>query len=169
MQQARTAITAARTTGAATYARDEFTAAQDALTQAERAVTDRDYRLALNRALDSRERAQTAAKEAAGNKAAARADADRLLTQAAAALRAARPAAPRGKSKPTPARAPAKNAAAVLHSHLVDDEAAVQEARAAFAAEDYAAVMARLPAIIEDLRRVDTTDLPAPTTGRQRR
>ena len=55
MQQARSAIAVARTTGAETYARDEFTAAQDALAQAERAVRDRDYRLALNRALDSRE------------------------------------------------------------------------------------------------------------------
>src|SRR4029077_14429983 len=48
MQQAQSAIDAARTGGADQYARDEFTAAQDALKRAQEAVTERDYRLALN-------------------------------------------------------------------------------------------------------------------------
>jgi len=164
MQQARSAIAAARTTGAETYARDEFTAAQDALTQAERAVRDRDYRLALNRALDSRERAQTAATEAGDHKALARADADRLLIQAAAALADAR-----RTSIPIPPRVSARTAATVPHAHVADDEVAVQEARAAFGAENYAAVTAALPAIIEDLQRVThDTEVPTQTTGRRR-
>ena len=64
MQQAQGAIDAARAAGADQYARDEFTAAEDALKRAHEAVDQRDYRQALNNALDARERAQTAAKEA---------------------------------------------------------------------------------------------------------
>ena len=47
--------------GAAT----EYTAATQALKQANDAVTERDYRLALNYALESREQAQNAARTAA--------------------------------------------------------------------------------------------------------
>ena len=64
IQQAIGAIDAARAAGAAEYAAEDFTAAQDALTRANDAVELRDYRLALNHALDSRERAQNAAKMA---------------------------------------------------------------------------------------------------------
>src|SRR3954449_13445947 len=77
MQQAQGAIDAARAAGADQYAREEFTAAQEALKHANEAVADRDYRLALNYALDSRERAQNAAAMAADGKATARVDADR--------------------------------------------------------------------------------------------
>ena len=86
MQQAQGAIDAARAAGADQYGRDEFAAAEEALRNAHEAVAQRDYRLALNDALDSRERAQNAAKEAAHNKAAARADADRALFDATAAI-----------------------------------------------------------------------------------
>ena len=64
LQQARSAIESARTAGAEVYARDEFGAAETALKSATEAVDQRDYRLALNRALDARERAQNAEKEA---------------------------------------------------------------------------------------------------------
>ena len=76
MQQAQGAIDAARAAGADQYARDEFTAAEDALKRSHDAVAQRDYRQALNAALDARERAQTAAKESVNRKATARADAD---------------------------------------------------------------------------------------------
>ena len=59
------------------YARDEFAAAQDLLKRAGEAVAQRDYRLALNYALDSREQAQNAARLAADGKASARVEADR--------------------------------------------------------------------------------------------
>ena len=62
MHQAQGAIDAARAAGADTYAPDEFKAAVDALARAQDAVAQRDYRLALNNALDSRERAQNAAR-----------------------------------------------------------------------------------------------------------
>src|SRR3954468_9202775 len=79
MQQAQGAIDTARAAGADQYARDEFAAAEEALKKARDAVQERDYRQALNSALDARERAQTAAKESVNHKATARADAERAL------------------------------------------------------------------------------------------
>src|SRR5438093_983925 len=90
MQQAQGAIDAARAVGADEYAHDEFVAAQDALKHAREAVDQRDYRLALNHAIDSRERAQDAAKTAADRRGAARATAERAIGTAAAALADAR-------------------------------------------------------------------------------
>src|SRR5689334_24986256 len=86
IQQAQGAIDAARAAGADQYAREEFTAAEDALKRAHDAVDQRDYRQALNNALDARERAQSAAKETVNKKATARADADKAIAEAAAAL-----------------------------------------------------------------------------------
>src|SRR6185503_1475685 len=76
LQQAQTAIDAARAAGADRFAAEEFTAAQSALARANDAVAQRDYRLALNNALDARERAQNAARDATGRVAAARKDAE---------------------------------------------------------------------------------------------
>src|SRR5438309_9694835 len=86
MQQAQGAIDAARAAGADQYAREEFTAAEDALKRAHDAVDQRDYRQALNDALDARERAQNAAKATVNKKATARADADKAIADAAVAL-----------------------------------------------------------------------------------
>ena len=86
MQQAQEAIDAARGSDADRYAHDEFVAAQEALTRARDAVEQRDYRLALNHALDSRERAQNASSEAATGKATARAEANRALSDVTTAL-----------------------------------------------------------------------------------
>src|SRR2546428_14104665 len=90
MQRAQAAIDAARAAGADQYAREDFAAAQEALKHAREAVDQHDYRLALNYALDSRERAQSAAKLAADQKATARTDAGRTLADASAALAEAR-------------------------------------------------------------------------------
>src|SRR5258705_3883210 len=68
MDQAQGAIDAARAAGADRYATSEYTAATDALKRAQDAVAQRDYRQALNEALDSREHAQNAAREAADTK-----------------------------------------------------------------------------------------------------
>src|SRR5215470_14405074 len=65
IQQAQGAIDAARAAGADVYAHDEFAAAEQALKNANDAVAQRDYRLALNHALDARDRAKTAATQAA--------------------------------------------------------------------------------------------------------
>ena len=86
MDQAQGAIDAARAAGADRYATEEYQAAVEALKQAQEAVTQRDYRLALNHALDSRERAQTAAKEAAGQQVTLRSGAERRLGEVTAML-----------------------------------------------------------------------------------
>ena len=86
MDQAQGAIDAARAAGADRYAASEYAAATTALNQAHDAVAGRDYRLALNHALESRERAQNAAREAADTKAALRGDVERSMAEIAPLL-----------------------------------------------------------------------------------
>jgi hypothetical protein len=99
MDQAQGALDAAKAAGAEQYASDEYRAAGDALKRSRDAVAQSDYRLALNHALDSRERAQNAARLTADGKAQVRAEADRtvlevtgLIVQANARLETARKA-----------------------------------------------------------------------------
>ena len=58
LDQARSAITAAREAGAERFAANEIAAAERELKLAQQAVDERDYRLALNHALESREQAE---------------------------------------------------------------------------------------------------------------
>jgi hypothetical protein len=81
MDQAQGAIDAARAAGAERYAKDELTAATTALTAATQAVEQSDYRLALNHALESRERAQNAARIAAETQGALRAEVERTSAE----------------------------------------------------------------------------------------
>jgi colicin import membrane protein len=127
MQQAQSAIDAARAGGADQYARDEFTAAQDAFKRAQEAVAQHDYRLALNNALDAREQAQTAAKAVAE-----RTDAERTLAGATASLNDARARLKAAEA----ARTSAKTLSASRRA-IADGDAAVQKARTAFAQGAY--------------------------------
>ncbi len=86
MDQAQGAIDAARAAGADRYAPEQYDGAVKALASAQEAVAQRDYRLALNHALDSRDRAQNAAKEAATQQAALRSAAERRLGEVTALL-----------------------------------------------------------------------------------
>ena len=90
MDQAQGAIDAARAAGADRYATEQYEAAVKALENANAAVTQRDYRLALNYALESRDRAQTAAKEAGVQQGVLRSGAERRLGQVTAQLDQAR-------------------------------------------------------------------------------
>lgn len=81
MDQAQGAIDAARAAGAERYAKDELTAATAALSAATEAVEQSDYRLALNHALESRERAQNAARIAADTQGALRAEIERTSAE----------------------------------------------------------------------------------------
>ena len=83
INQAQGAIDAARAAGADRFAADEFAAATDALKRSEEAVAAGDYRLALNHAIDSRERAQNAAKMAVEGRADARGQAERAIAEVA--------------------------------------------------------------------------------------
>jgi hypothetical protein len=90
MNQAQGAIDAARAVGAEQFAATEFTAAVEALQRSEQAVAQRDYRQALNFAIESRERAQGAAKLAATARARAHGDVEALLAEATTLLAQAR-------------------------------------------------------------------------------
>jgi len=165
MQQAQGAIDAARAAGADEYAHDEFAAAQDALKRAQDAVNERDYRLALNHALDSRERAQNAAKESANHKATARSDAERALADANAALADAR-----GKLKALEAaRVPAAKLAGA-RTAIETGDSGVQKARAAFGRGEYLAAIDLAKGATAGLRgTARDLEAAAPATAHRRR
>ena len=83
INQAQGAIDAARAAGADQYATTEYKAAVEALKSAQDAVTQHDYRLALDRAIESRERAQIAARDGANGKAQARGEVERMMAEIA--------------------------------------------------------------------------------------
>ena len=164
MQQAQGAIDAARAAGADQYAREEFTAAEDALKRSHEAVEQRDYRQALNTALDARERAQAAAKESVNKKATARADAIKALADADAALHDARAKFKAAEAAHAPPRA------LTLGRKAIDNgETAVQEARTAFDKGDYLGSIETARGVPANLRPA-THDLEAASvTGARRR
>ncbi len=148
MDQARGAIDSARAAGANQYAPDEYSAAVASLKHSEDAVQQRDYRQALNYALDSREQAQNAARIAGNQKAAVRSQAERemhdlgpVLEQAHARLKAAD--TPRSRrSRALQAERQAVEAA----------DASVQKARAAMAREDYLGARDAMRGVMDQLR-----------------
>lgn len=132
LDRAQGAIDAARAAGAERYATTEFSAATTALQQAHEAVAQRDYRLALLRALDASERAQQAARQAADGKAKARSEAETelaTLTTSARQLRSAIGAAEAARV-PAAVLAAARKIAATA-------EASLQKARELVQAEQY--------------------------------
>ena len=165
LQQAQAAIEAARTAGAEQYARDEYIAAQDSLKRANDAVVQRDYRLALNLALDARERAQNAERAAGDGMKAARATAETALAGAAAALSEARV---RLRTAETSRVAATQVAAARRAIDAQDD--GLQEARTTFSRGEYAAAAGAANAVAAKLR-ASTHDLvaPPPAAARRRR
>jgi hypothetical protein len=167
LQQAQAAIDAARTAGAEQFARDEYAAAQDSLKRANDAVAQRDYRLALNLALDARERAQNATNEATERTKAARTAAERAIANAATALADARSRLRAAERSHVP---PKKIAAA--HQTIDGEDDALQEARTRFSRGDYGAATDAANATAAKLR-VSTADLvasaPPPAKAPRRR
>jgi hypothetical protein len=127
MNLAQGAIDAARAAGADRFAATEFTAATDALKRSEDAVTAGDYRQALSHALDSRERANNAAKQAVEGRANARGQAERAISEVATLLSQAQ-----AQLKNLPART-----TRAPRTTVANVEKMLQEARAALASEDY--------------------------------
>ena len=163
IQQAQGAIDAARAAGADQYATAEFTAAQEALKRANDAVEQRDYRLALNHALDARERAQNAAKESADRKTTARSEAERVLLDAMTALNDAHTKLRAAET----ARAPVK-VVVTARRVITDGEDTVQKARAAFDAGDYLTAKTTMSGTTERLKAA-AHDLEAATPAGNRR
>lgn len=155
MNQAQGAIDAARAAGADKFAAAEFTAAQDALKRSEEAVAAGDYRQALNHALDSRERAQNAAKMAVDGRADARGQAERSISEVATLLARAESELKNPATRTLKAaRATASSAGKML-----------QEARTALAAEDYAGVQTALDGAAAKLQAA-LSEIDAATSAR---
>jgi len=146
MDQAQGAIDAARAVGADRYATAEFTAATDSLKRAQDAVSQRDYRQALNEALDSREHAQNAAREAADARAQLRGEVERDMAQIASLIAEANTRLAAATRSRTPRRVldgPRNDLAAVDES--------VQKAGAAMRADDYLAARTALQGVKEKI------------------
>ncbi len=163
MQQAQAAIDAARKAGAEQYAREDLTAAQETLKRAREAVDQRDYRLALNHALDSRERAQNAATLAAEHKATARTDAARALADASAALNDAQV-----KLKAAEVAHVAAGKLAEARAAIADGDRALQKARATVGQGEYVGVPGTLSGVIARLHAT-ARDLDALVSSSPRR
>jgi hypothetical protein len=162
LHQAQGAIDAARAAGADAYAREDYDAAVAALARAEQAVSERDYRLALSQALDSRERAQAAAKLAASQKAQVRSEAERMLAQVTSIVAVA---ADRLSADRTKASKPAIDA---LDGAITSARAALDDAGKALASEDYLEARRRLEGVAVALNAA-LQALPAPPPPRPAR
>ena len=164
INQAQGAIDTARAAGADRFAAAEFSAATDALKRSEEAVAARDYRLALNHAIDSRERAQSAAKMAVEGRADARGQAERAITEVATLISRAQaqlkdPDIARLNGRTL--REPRATVAAA--------EKMLQEARSALAAENYATVTKALNGAAADLQAALTEIDAVASPGSSRR
>ena len=147
MNQAQGAIDAARAAGADRFAAGELTAAQDALKRSDEAAAAGDYRQALNHALDSRERAQAAAKAAVEGRADARGQAERAIAEVATLLS-------RSLSQLKDADVARLNARELKGPRAVvaAAEAKLQKARTALKAEDYPGVTTALNGAAAELQ-----------------
>jgi len=135
IDQAQAALDSARAAGADRYATSEYAEAASSLQKAHDAVTQRDYRQALNYAIDSRQRAQEALRVAPEGKTrahdAAVKDYDRTASRAnelQARLREAEAARVPAKDLQTP------------RSTLTEARQALQEASTAITAGNFEAV-----------------------------
>jgi hypothetical protein len=165
MDQAQGAIDAARAAGAEQYAANEYTAATQALKQANDAVTARDYRLALNYALESREQAQNAARTAADTRAKLRGDVERSIAEVKSliAQTRARIDGPTGAQIPRVTRR-------TVQSRLKQLEGELQKADASLQAEKYMEAERLLTGIKQQIQSVVTTiSRRAPSQSSRRR
>jgi hypothetical protein len=146
MDQAQGAIDAARAAGADRYAATEYSAATEALKNANEAVLVRDFRLALNHALESLEHAQTAARLGAETQAKVRADVERSTLAVTALLSTARASLSAAQAARVPDQELAQPAADIETAEI-----ALQESDEAVAAGDYFAAAESLEGVSESL------------------
>jgi hypothetical protein len=162
MNQAQGAIDAARAAGADQYATAELSAATEALKRSEDAVAQNDYRLALSLAIDSRERAQSAAKVAVETRAKARGNAERVVAEVNSVLAQTR----QRLDDATLAKLPRRTAADARDAIAAADKS-MQEARAALEKDDYRhavsianAVSARIADVLATVDKVPPAASP---------
>jgi len=159
IDQAQGAIDAARAAGAEKYAATEYAAAQTALTQANDAVAQRDYRLALNHALESREQAQNAARTAADTRARMRGDTERALAEVTSLMAQTR----NRLSALPPARARR------VRQALTTTGEDVQKAGKAIQAEDYEGAQRILAGVKEAIQKLAPPATTPPVTQSPKR
>lgn len=147
IDRAQQSIDSARAGGAEQFAPEEYAAATAALQQSHEAVDQRDYRLALSRAVDASDRAQEAARAAAVNKAKIRSATEVAVNTANAAVMQLQSRLRTAETSRVPPREliPARQT-------LKDAEVALQKARAVLAAEDYAAARESVAGLEEQIR-----------------
>jgi len=154
IDRAQGSIDTARAAGAEQYAATEMTAATTSLQQAHEAVDQRDYRLALSRAVDASEHAQEAAKQAADGKARARSEAESAIHSATTAIQQLQT-----KLKTASTLRLSDADLKPARQALADGERAVQKARAALEKGVYldakVAVKGTAEAITEQIRDLD--------------
>ena len=155
IDQAQGAIDAARAAGAERYAPTEYGAARTALNQANDAVAQRDYRLALAHALESREQAQNAARTAADTRAKLRGDTERALAEVTSLIVQTRNQLP---------NMPAARARRVKQA-LAQSGDDVQKAGKAIQAEDYESAQRTLAGAKEKIQQSQAA--PAPPAAAQ--
>jgi len=163
IDQAQGAIDAARAAGGERYAATEYAAATASLQSANDAVAQRDYRLALNHALASREQAQNAAREAADGKARTGAEVERTMAEIAGLLAQANTQITAAQRARVPAgllREPAAEIEAV--------NAVVQKAGEAVNADDYLGAQAMLQGVKERIQKAIAA-IDAATTSQSAR
>jgi len=166
MDQAQGAVDAARAAGADEYAPDELSAAVAALARADEAVAQRDYRQALNHALDARERAQAAARDAANRKAEARSEADGAVKELADLLEVATATrdALRTRSVPDDVSSALEKAIAASWDALQEARTAITNQRFLDASSSLREPIARLRAEVGAAERAaDAAPPPRPT------
>ena len=143
LDQAQGAIDAARAAGADQYAVTTYAAATDALKKSNEAVAQGDYRLALNHALESREQAQNAAREAAEARARLLSEVEREMTAVAGLLAQANTRLEAARKTPRVQRRALADAAAAIAAANAD----VQKAGEAVKAGDYLAARPALDGV----------------------
>ena len=164
MNQAQGAIDAARAAGADRFAASELAAATDALKRSEEAVAAGDYRQALSHAIDSRERAQQAARAAVDGRADMRGQAERAISEVATLLARAQAQL----KVPDIARNNSRTLRAA-RATITKGETVLQEARSALTTEDYAAVSKALNGVAAELQAALTQIDAAASPGTPRR
>ena len=166
MHQAQGAIDAAKSAGAEEFAATELTAAIDALTRSEAAVTERDYRQALNYAIESRERAQAAAKAAVNARARAHGGAEALLAEATTLLALAR-----ARLRDADAARVPRRATQDARQAIDDAQTSVQNARTAVNSNDYERARKTLDGVSARIQRAisQIADAIDPAAARRRR
>jgi hypothetical protein len=168
IDRAQGAIDAARAAGAEQYAPEPFGAATAAMQQTHEAVQQRDYRLALSRAIDANDRALEAARQAASGKARARSEWEAAFTRLTASLRQLEARLKAAEA----ARVPAADTASARRT-LADAERTLQEAGEAASREDYPAAMNGTKGLVEqivaEIQRINESVDARSARGRRRR